>query len=157
MKDLKRSVTEKGVYNFSYWEYLLYKFGRLLFCICCCRCMCCRCCFRRSEKGILFSKNVSKHKYNFCRTLSTRFERHKKAMEMFDEEFDVINIIHVMRLSEFFSHFLLKKHQRALMANFQKHQISDLGWNRFLKKAKPNVPSRGSEIVSDRILLQDNI
>lgn len=31
-------------------------------------------------------------------------------MEMFDDEFDIIKIIEVMRLTEFLSSFLLKRH-----------------------------------------------
>ena len=63
-----------------------------------------------------------------------RYERHKKAMNMFDEEFDIVKIIEVKRLTEFMSSMLLKKHQRTLITNFQKNTISDLGWNRWLDK-----------------------
>ena len=42
--------------------------------------------------------------------MKTRFVRHKKAMEMVNEEFDVIKMIQFMRLTEFLSTFLMKKH-----------------------------------------------
>jgi hypothetical protein len=50
--------------------------------------------------------------------LQERGRRHDRAMEMFDEEFDVIKIIHTLRLTEFMSSMNLKRHQRALLTNF---------------------------------------
>jgi hypothetical protein len=54
----------------------------------------------------------------FCMRLQERGRRHDRAMEMFDEEFDVIKIIHTLRLTEFMSSMNLKRHQRALLTNF---------------------------------------
>ena len=79
-----------------------------------------------------------------------RYERHKKAMNMFDEELDIVKIIEVKRLTEFMSSMLLKKHQRTLITNFQKNTISDLGWNRWLDKngVKNKMSSLSDSVVS---------
>ena len=48
------------------------------------------------------------------------------------------------------SAMLLKKHQRALITNFQKNTISDLGWGRWLDKngVKNKMSSLSDSVVS---------
>ena len=55
-----------------------------------------------------------------------------------------------MRLTEFLSAFLLKKHQRALVTNFQKNTLSDLGWSRWIDKngVKKQMSSLSDSVVS---------
>ena len=90
-KNLKRSVLERGKYGFSYWEFALIKVGscfKWVFCWPCLLVHCClvHCCHKRDKP----KKSAKK---NCCLRLQMRYERHKKAMEMFDEEFDIIKLI----------------------------------------------------------------
>ena len=148
-KELKRSVIERGKYGFSYWEFALIKLGTCCGWVwkCCCWCFCCLCMFTYCLVNRGKPKESAKN--NCCMRVQMRYERHEKAMEMFDEEFDIIKIIQVMRLTEFLSAMLLKKHQRALITNFQKNTVSDLGWNRWFEK---NGVKRQMSGLSDSIV-----
>ena len=92
-KNLKRSVLERGKYGFSYWEFALIKVGscfncvfKCIFWVLCCPCMLVHWRLKRDKPDRSAEKN-------FCSRLELRYERHKKAMEMFDEEFDIIKLI----------------------------------------------------------------
>ena len=55
-------------------------------------------------------------------------------MEFFDEEFDLIKIIETLRQTDFMASIYLKRHQRALLTNFQKNTVSDLSWTNWWNK-----------------------
>ena len=92
-KDLKRSVIERGKYGFAYWEFALVKVGQCFGCVLhlilfvlCCPCMI-------AYKRRKLKKGKSSARKNCCVRLQMRNERHKKAMAMFDDEFDIVKII----------------------------------------------------------------
>ena len=45
---------------------------------------------------------------------------------MLEKEFDIVKFIYVVRISQFLSKLVLRKHQRALVTSFKKYQIDDL-------------------------------
>ena len=45
---------------------------------------------------------------------------------MLANEFDIVKFIYVVRISQFLSKLVLRKHQRALVTSFKKYQIDDL-------------------------------
>ena len=47
-------------------------------------------------------------------------------------EFDIVNLINVLRVGQFLSKLMLKKHQRALVTNFRKYRLSNLDENVYI-------------------------
>lgn len=46
---------------------------------------------------------------------------------MLADEIDIVKFIYVLRVGQFISKMILKKHQRALVTSFKKYQLNDLG------------------------------
>ena len=98
---MMKSVAERGKYFYSYTEYRLTAFLHTF----------CRCCLKESD---WFKRRMARH------------ERHEAAQEKLSEEVDIINFIYVLRIGQFISKLILRKHQRALVTSFQKYQLNDL-------------------------------
>ena len=91
-----QTVAERGKYNYSYLESRITFLLNLFF----------KCCLK--------NKVWFKHRME-------KLERHKKASEMLADEIDIVKFIYVLRIGQFLSKLILKKHQRALVTSFKKY------------------------------------
>ena len=93
-------VVQRGKYFYNYSEYLL---TILLRAVCCCC----------ASKG--------------ChRRLVLKLERHEAASEMLANEIDIVKLLYVQRIGQFMAKLMLKRHQRALITNFDKLNLNSL-------------------------------
>ena len=95
------AVAERGKYYYSYVESRTTSFLKNF----------CNCCLKHTA--------CFKHRMQ-------RLERHKKALEMLEDEVDICKFIYILRIGKFLSKLVLKKHQRALVTNFKKYQLKNL-------------------------------
>ena len=68
----------------------------------------------------LFFRCCLKDKAWFKRR-TEKVKRHEKASAMLADELDIVKLINVLRIGQFLSKVMLKKHQRALVTNFKKY------------------------------------
>ena len=88
-----RTVAERSTYWYNYSEFLCTSLLRK-FCSCCC-------------------KNLTAYKQRLL-----KLERHEDAQDRLISEIDIVKIVHALRVAQFISKMILKRHQRALVASF---------------------------------------
>ena len=99
MQALKRTITERGQYKYSFREYQ-----------CTWILMKCCCCF------------ISKDRRSW-KEREWRYNRYEDALERMNGEIDVLKSVSGQRMTQFLAKILLKKHQRTLVQSFSKYQI----------------------------------
>jgi len=93
---LARTVVKQSTYSYSYFEYWLTKYVKLLLGPCC-----------RGKRA--FDRRVD------------RFTRHKEASDRLSGEMDIARVVKSLRVVEFLARVVLNKHQRALIPKLKKH------------------------------------
>ena len=68
---------------------------------------------------------------------------------MLADEIDIVKFIYVLRIGQFISKLILKKHQRALVTSFKKYQLNDLGLSVEDGRAKQSETLLSSGIQED--------
>ena len=101
-KTLMRTVAKRGKYFYNYSDWWFSSFTR------------CMCCFKCCRVGCIDSR-ISK------------IERHEEASKKLNAEIDVVTLLQGLRTGSFVAKMVLKKHQRALVTNFKRHQLTDFG------------------------------
>ena len=91
-----QTVAERGKYVYNYVESRTTTFLHLF----------CKCCLKNKA---------------WFKLRMERLERHKKATEMLADEVNIVKFIYILRIGQFLSKLILKKHQRALVTNFRKY------------------------------------
>ena len=82
---MMQTVAERGKYFYSYLEFRFTAFLRSF----------CRCCLKESA---CYKRRIA------------RIERHEKAQEKLSEEIDILKIISMLRIGQFLSKLILRKH-----------------------------------------------